>query len=203
MLDWTHPDLGGGFGPGFKIVGGFDFVGDNYTGTSGTHTITVLGLNSVNAGANTPVPDPNPLDQCNGHGTHVTVYFVPYSRVTMWRLTYIIRELLELTLAMRSTSAVLHLTHLFRCTESLAARAIPLTTVSLSILLCRRVSIFSRVSVIVDALLRGVQDGQDILTMSLGGADGWTEGTASVVSSRISDTGKIVTIAAGSYEIFS
>lgn len=33
--------------------------------------------------------------------------------------------------------------------------------------------------------------------MSLGGADGWTESTATVVSSRISDLGKIVTIAAG------
>lgn len=33
--------------------------------------------------------------------------------------------------------------------------------------------------------------------MSLGGPDGWTEGSASVVSSRIASTGKIVTIAAG------
>lgn len=33
--------------------------------------------------------------------------------------------------------------------------------------------------------------------MSLGGSDGWTESSASVVSSRISDSGKIVTIAAG------
>lgn len=43
----------------------------------------------------------------------------------------------------------------------------------------------------------GVKDGMDILTMSLGGADGWTEGTGTVVSSRIAATGKIVTIAAG------
>ncbi len=42
-----------------------------------------------------------------------------------------------------------------------------------------------------------MSDGQDILTMSLGGTDGWTENTVSVLSSRISDTGKIVTIAAG------
>jgi hypothetical protein len=49
----------------------------------------------------------------------------------------------------------------------------------------------------VEALLRGVSDGQDILTMSLGGADGWTESTTSVLSSRISANGKIVTIAAG------
>ncbi|KAF7321903.1 Subtilisin-like protease [Mycena kentingensis (nom. inval.)] len=51
--------------------------------------------------------------------------------------------------------------------------------------------------VIVDALLRGVAAGADILSMSLGGSDGWTEGTGSVVSSRIAATGRIVTIAAG------
>jgi hypothetical protein len=52
-------------------------------------------------------------------------------------------------------------------------------------------------TVIIDALLRGASDGMDILTLSLGGADGWTEGMASVVASRLSDMGKIVTIAAG------
>ena len=52
-------------------------------------------------------------------------------------------------------------------------------------------------AVIVDALLRGVSEGQDILTMSLGGADGWTESSSSVISSRIAASGKIVTIAAG------
>ena len=56
---------------------------------------------------------------------------------------------------------------------------------------------FTRFAVIIEALLRGVSDGQDILTMSLGGPDGWTEGSSSVVSSRIASTGKIVTIAAG------
>ncbi len=38
--------------PGPRVVGGYDFVGDAYTGS------------------NTPQPDPNPLD-CNGHGSHV------------------------------------------------------------------------------------------------------------------------------------
>lgn len=33
-IDYTHPALGGGFGPGFKVIGGYDFVGDNYTGKS-------------------------------------------------------------------------------------------------------------------------------------------------------------------------
>ena len=49
----------------------------------------------------------------------------------------------------------------------------------------------------MEALLLGVKDGNDILTMSLGGSDGWTESSSSVVSSRIAASGKIVTIAAG------
>ena len=31
-IDYTHPALGGAIGPGNKIIGGFDFVGDDYTG---------------------------------------------------------------------------------------------------------------------------------------------------------------------------
>jgi hypothetical protein len=30
--DYNHPFLGAGFGPGHKVVGGYDFVGDEYTG---------------------------------------------------------------------------------------------------------------------------------------------------------------------------
>ncbi|HMG90233.1 MAG TPA: S8 family serine peptidase [Chryseolinea sp.] len=41
-IDYTHPDLGQGFGPGFKVVGGYDFVNN----------------------------DPDPMDDF-GHGTHV------------------------------------------------------------------------------------------------------------------------------------
>src|SRR5918994_6689497 len=44
-----------GIYPSAKVVGGFDFSGDAYTGSGG--------------GA-VPKPDPNPMD-CNGHGTHV------------------------------------------------------------------------------------------------------------------------------------
>ena len=51
--------------------------------------------------------------------------------------------------------------------------------------------------VILDALLRGHQDGNDILTLSLGGPDGWTASSTAIVASRIARTGKIVTIAAG------
>jgi subtilisin family serine protease len=42
-IDYTHPDLGGGYGPGYKVVGGYDFVNG----------------------------DADPMDD-NGHGTHVS-----------------------------------------------------------------------------------------------------------------------------------
>lgn len=54
-IDYQHPTLGGGFGPGFKVAGGYDFVGDKY-----------------GKGNNPPVPDNDPLDLCAGHGTHVS-----------------------------------------------------------------------------------------------------------------------------------
>lgn len=41
-VDYTHPDLGGGIGPSYKVIGGYDFVNK----------------------------DPDPMDD-NGHGTHV------------------------------------------------------------------------------------------------------------------------------------
>ncbi|TDL26098.1 subtilisin-like protease [Rickenella mellea] len=141
-VDYTHPSLGGGFGPGHKIAGGFDFVGDAYDGT------------------NTPVPDPDPLDQCNGHGTHVAgiVGANPGNEFGISGVAY---------------QATINAYRIFGCAGQVTD------------------------DVIVQALLRGVSDGMDILTMSLGGADGWTESTSSVVSSRISDMGKVVTIAAG------
>jgi subtilisin family serine protease len=74
-IDYTHSDFGGPgtttayqnalaadtAAPTFpdpnKILGGFDFAGDNYDA-------------SGDSGSTTPSPDPNPLD-CNSHGTHV------------------------------------------------------------------------------------------------------------------------------------
>lgn len=50
---YNHPALGGGFGPGFKVEGGYDFVGDEYWPTSGTKA-----------------PDQDP-DDLQGHGSHV------------------------------------------------------------------------------------------------------------------------------------
>jgi hypothetical protein len=56
-----------------------------------------------------------------------------------------------------------------------------------------------RAIVIIDAFLRGYKDGNDVLTLSLGGSesDGWSVSTSQIVASRIARAGKIVTIAAG------
>lgn len=51
-VDYNHPALGGGFGPGFKFAHGYDLVGDDYDGTAA------------------PVPDDDPMD-CLGHGTRI------------------------------------------------------------------------------------------------------------------------------------
>ncbi|MBT8192983.1 MAG: S8 family serine peptidase [Acidimicrobiia bacterium] len=73
-IDYYHEDFGGsgdpadyagddptiieaGTFPTLKVVGGYDFTGDNYDAS---------GL----VGPTTPVPDDDPLD-CNGHGSHV------------------------------------------------------------------------------------------------------------------------------------
>ncbi|WP_154697261.1 S8 family peptidase [Lentzea guizhouensis] len=52
-IDYRHADFGGGTFPTAKVVGGFDFAGDAYTG-----------------GESLPEPDADPVD-CGGHGTHV------------------------------------------------------------------------------------------------------------------------------------
>ncbi|KAG9002908.1 hypothetical protein FRB94_003484 [Tulasnella sp. JGI-2019a] len=52
-VDYTLPVLGGGFGKGFKVSKGYDFVGDSFAGGAGA------------------VPDPDPFDTCNTHGTAV------------------------------------------------------------------------------------------------------------------------------------
>ncbi|MFD9703422.1 S8 family serine peptidase [Lentzea sp. NPDC059081] len=53
-IDYRHADFGGGTFPTAKVVGGYDFAGDAYTGAAGA----------------VPKPDADPLD-CQGHGTHV------------------------------------------------------------------------------------------------------------------------------------
>lgn len=55
-IDYTHPDLGGCFGPGCRVAYGTDFVGDEFDSDDPAHA--------------EPDPDADPAD-CGGHGTHV------------------------------------------------------------------------------------------------------------------------------------
>jgi minor extracellular serine protease Vpr len=65
-IDYTNPDLGGCFGPGCKVAGGFDLVGNSYDDTP-----TDPGYQPIPH----PSPDPAPCDPNiggnGGHGTHV------------------------------------------------------------------------------------------------------------------------------------
>jgi len=77
-VDYTHPDLGGCFGAGCRVVGGYDFVGDSYDSQSTDST-----YQPVPHPDNDPAPcDPNVADQiaqrpgagpsAAAHGTHVS-----------------------------------------------------------------------------------------------------------------------------------
>ncbi|KAH6906334.1 peptidase [Coprinopsis sp. MPI-PUGE-AT-0042] len=141
-IDYTHPNLGGGIGPGKKVIGGYDFVGDDYTG------------------GNWPNPDDDPISQCDGHGTHVAG-IIGTSGDNEYNTSGVAPE------------ASLLGYRIFGCKG------------------------FTADDVIIAALFRGVSDGADILTLSLGGAHGWTASASAAVASRIAESGKIVTIAAG------
>jgi minor extracellular serine protease Vpr len=58
-VDYDHPDLGGCFGAGCRVIAGWDFVGDAFNADPASSTFNPI-----------PVPDDDP-DDCNGHGTHV------------------------------------------------------------------------------------------------------------------------------------
>lgn len=58
-VDYDHPDLGGGFGPGYRVAVGYDLVGDAFNADSSSPAYNIETM-----------PDPDP-DDGNGHGTHV------------------------------------------------------------------------------------------------------------------------------------
>jgi len=62
-IDYNHPNLGGSIGANSLVIGGYDFVGDEYDGS------------------NDPIPDADPMDNCNGHGTHVAVRRSPFYEI--------------------------------------------------------------------------------------------------------------------------
>ncbi|GAB1315592.1 hypothetical protein MFIFM68171_05802 [Madurella fahalii] len=68
-IDYKHPALGGCFGPGCLVAYGYDLVGDNYTELDERTT---------------KQPDNDPMDECNGHGTHVAGIIAAQSGKNPW-----------------------------------------------------------------------------------------------------------------------
>ncbi|EJD47452.1 subtilisin-like protein [Auricularia subglabra TFB-10046 SS5] len=142
-IDYRHPALGGKFGPGNKVIGGYDLVGDYWYGD------------------NFLEPDDDPLDTCRGHGTHVAGIMAadPGNEFNVSGVAY---------------EASLLAYRVFSCSSGSTTDEI-----------------------IVDAMIRAYNDGADIITLSLGSADGWSSSTGSIVATRLSERGRVITIAAG------
>ena len=181
-VDYTHANFGGpgtvaaytgnnraiiepGTFPTAKVVGGKDFAGDAYTG------------------ANTPVPDPDPLD-CNGHGSHVagtaaglgvngdgTTFLGPYDNTAPFS-----SFLIGPGVAPR---ADIYALKVFGCTGSTG-----LTT--------------QAINFAVDPNGDGdPSDHLDVINMSLGSNFGTTSDSSAVASTNASLAGVIVVAAAG------
>ncbi|KAN0065840.1 hypothetical protein ACQY0O_000970 [Thecaphora frezii] len=148
-IDYTHPALGGKpgykpcFGHGCKVIGGYDFVGDNYNGT------------------NTPEPDDDPFADCpgSGHGTHVAGTIA--ANDTALGFTGV------------APHAQLRSYRVFGCGSSASD------------------------DVIISALQRAFFDGNDILSLSLGGPGGWVSSSSATVAGRIVALGTPVVVANG------
>lgn len=111
-VDFNLAALGGGFGPGFKVAGGYDFVGPAY-GTGGQ-----------------PQPGDVPYDNCNGHGTLVAGLIAGNDN--------------EYHSPGVAPDASIYAYRIFGCTGSTPD------------------------NLVIDAMLRAVRDGCDVINLSLG-----------------------------------
>lgn len=50
---------------------------------------------------------------------------------------------------------------------------------------------------IIEAMLQALEDGADIITISIGGIDGWTDGPWALIASRLVEQGVLITVSAG------
>ncbi|KAF9166176.1 hypothetical protein DFQ26_008498 [Actinomortierella ambigua] len=137
-IDYTHPALGGCFGAGCKVAFGWDFVGDDYTGS------------------NKPKPSGDPRD-CAGHGTHVAGIIAANGSV----VTGV------------APGAILGAYRVIGCNGS--------TTDDM----------------IIAAMERAVDDGMDVINMSLGEPNGWFPNPVGRAVLRASKRGVLVAAAQG------
>jgi subtilisin family serine protease len=155
-VDYTHPALGGCFGPGCKIGGGTDLVGNNYTGFNTPVPGIIPFLTEITGG-------PDPLDQCAGHGTHVSGTILADARNANASQPFI----------GVAPGATIFMYRIFGCNGSVSS------------------------DVIIASMALAFADGVDIISMSLGGVNGWSENAETVVANRLADRGVFMSIAAG------
>jgi subtilisin family serine protease len=148
-----------------KVVGGFDFVGDDYDADADDEADQV------------PQPDPDPLD-CNGHGSHVAGTAAGYGVVGDETFT-------------GPWTATTHSTNTFRIGPGMAPEA-----------MIRSYRVFgcggsATSDVIVAAIDRAVEDGVDVINMSLGSPLGRNDDLDSVASNNAVAEGIVVVASAG------
>ncbi|KAH6688448.1 subtilase [Plectosphaerella plurivora] len=135
-IDYNHTAFGSSFGPGARVVGGYDFVGEEYP---------VGGA----------VPDDDPIDNL-GHGSHVAGIAAGKTA----NFTGVAPE------------ATLYAYKVLGNGDGVEDE------------------------IIIQALLRAIDDEVDIVTCSLGGPNGWADGSWGAVASRLVDEGIVVTAVA-------
>lgn len=182
-IDYTHANFGGsgdpadfenndgtviepGTFPTEKVVGGHDFVGDEYDASSSDPEV------------NTPEPDPDPLD-CQGHGSHVAgsaagsgvlaggdTYGGPYNSDIYDENDFAVGPGV-------APDAKLRGYRVFGCSGSASE------------------------AVIVAAMDRALEDGVDVVNMSLGSPFGRTDEPSAVAANTLSGAGVTVVASAG------
>jgi subtilisin family serine protease len=182
-VDYTHADFGGpgteaafdandstviepGTFPTAKVVGGYDFVGDDYAAEADDPADQI------------PQPDPDPLD-CNGHGSHVagiaagdgvladgSTYTGPYDANTLSSHNWNVGPGL-------APKALIYAYKVFGCEGSVDN------------------------SIVVAALTRAVQDGVDVINMSLGSPFGTPDDPEVAAINAMAQAGTVVVTSAG------
>ncbi|OHW92565.1 serin endopeptidase [Colletotrichum incanum] len=137
-VDYRHSALGGGFGPGFTVSGGYDLVGEEYDGS------------------NEKAPDGDPLDSL-GHGTHVAGIIAGKS---------------DFYVGVAPEAEILA----FKVFGALEG---------------------TDEDTLIEATIMAYDSGADIITASIGRANGFSDGPWATVASRIVEQGVIITIASG------
>jgi minor extracellular serine protease Vpr len=144
-IDYRHPALGNCYGrndPTAKclIAFGYDFVGDEYDG------VTYLAKE-----------DDDPMDTCNGHGTHVAGIIGADSKV----------------LRGVAPNVTFGIYRVFGCTG------------------------YGEDDVILAAMERAVQDGMEVINMSMGSGSAWAASPLSLAAARLVERGIVVVAASG------